>query len=90
MIRNKDHSLVMDLVLLWRVRRRVGVLPAVTLAVLVLLTGAVDGQLLHLLLLRPVANTLLPLLDSLQVALALFVRIVPIARRLASGTHHQC
>ena len=90
MIRNKDHSLVMDLVLLWRVRRRVGVLPAVTFTVLLLFTGTVDSQLLHLLLLRPVANTLLPLLDSLQVALALFVRIVPIARRLASGTHHQC
>ena len=90
MIRNKDHSLVMDLVLLWRVRRRVGVLPAVTLAVFVLLTGTVDGQLLHLLLLRPVADTLLPLLDPLEVTLALLVGIVSLARGgLAGGAHHQ-
>ena len=80
----------MDLVLLWRVRRRVGVLPAVTLTVLLLFTGTVDSQLLHLLLLRPVANTLLPLLDPLEVTLALLVGIVCLARGgLAGGTHHQ-
>ena len=77
--------------LLWRVWRRVGVLPAVTLAVFIFLAGAVYSQLLHLLLLRPVADTLLPLLDPLEVALPLLVRIVhrALARRLTGGAHYQ-
>ena len=43
------------------------VLPAIALALLVLLAAGVDGQLLQLLLKRQAPDHLLPLLESLQV-----------------------
>ena len=51
--------------ILRRIRRRVWILPPVTLTRLVLLAGAVDGELLHLLILGPLPDALLPLLDPL-------------------------
>ena len=73
-----------------RIRRRVWILPSVTLTRLVLLAGAVDGELLHLLVLGPLPDALLPLLDPLEVALPLLVGVLaPLPRgvALARGAH---
>ena len=73
-----------------RVRRRIGILPAVTLTGLILLAGAVDGELLHLLVFGPLSDTLLPLLNALEITLSLLVWVIsPLTRGvpLARGAH---
>ena len=63
------------------------VLPPVALALLVLLAAGVDGQLLQLLISRPLSDRLLPLLDPLQVALPLLVPILSTLTGRAGARH---
>ena len=67
--------------------RWIWVFPPVALAGGVRLAARVDRQLLQLLVSGPLADRLLPLLDPLQVALALLVPVLPTLAWRAGARH---
>merc|ERR1719186_1876174 len=60
----------------WRIWWRVGVLPSIAFTALICFAGAVNSKLLHLFVLRPLSDTLLPLLYSLEITLPLLIGVL--------------